>query len=289
MTKVADWQKLPIKLSERSLAEVLDGGQAFRWNQVSLNHWKGIWRHHVVEIQRHPTGHIEWRPLTQRTVLEDLLHYLGSDDEWAERADTLPWRSDSLLAKTMDAFPGLRILRQPFGETLLAFLCSSNKQIPQIKAMLAALAQHGAPLTTEDRGLPDWNTLATLTEETLRACKLGYRARYISETARLLQNQPDWEEHIQDLPYDEAHRWLCTLPGVGPKVADCVLLFGAGKLEAFPIDTWIHRILSEGYGLTGWNPKQLTTFARIHFGPLAGLAQQYLFAAARLKGRESIS
>ena len=85
-------------------------------------------------------------------------------------------------------------------------------------------------------------------------------------------------------PYAESHAFLAELPGVGPKIADCVLLFGAARYEAFPVDTWILKTMAETYALHGWRPAQVAQFGRAHFGPLAGLAQQYLFSGAR-KGR----
>lgn len=281
MNETASWQALQLNLSSKTLAELIDGGQAFRWNSTAPNIWKGVWSHHVIEIQIQESGSIDWRSLTPGTRHEDIINYLGPDDNWAERFDQLPWRSDPVLNDAMQAFPGLRILRQPLSETLLGFLCSSNKQILQIKAMLEALSQFGHPLIPGVSALPTWDELAKTSLDDLKACKLGYRARYISETAKILTSKPDWESEVVALPYPEAHAWLCQLSGVGPKVADCVLLFGAAKLEAFPIDTWILRILRERYALEDLSQKQLQSFARVHFGRYAGLAQQYLFATAR--------
>lgn len=276
------WQPLGLELTPRVLAEVLDGGQAFRWNRGEDGNWTGMWAEHVVRLRADSAARISWQPLSPKTSATDVIGYLGEDAAWRALADQLPWRSDPVLAAAMADFPGLRILRQPLGETLLGFLCSSSKQIVQIKAMMALLAERFGPRRAHlPPMLPDWKTLAQLTEAELRACKLGYRARYIAATAQKLAARPDWEAELSTLDYPAAHAWLCTLPGVGAKIADCVLLFGAQRLEAFPVDTWILKILSHKYGLEGWNPTQLATFGRAHFGPLAGLAQQYLFAAAR--------
>ena len=97
-----------------------------------------------------------------------------------------------------------------------------------------------------------------------------------------------WLEETEHLPYAEAKARLLELPGVGEKVADCVLLFGAGKLEAFPVDTWVLKSLARRYGLTGWKPAPVAHFGRTHFGPLAGLAQQYLFAWERRHGAAEV-
>jgi N-glycosylase/DNA lyase len=121
----------------------------------------------------------------------------------------------------------------------------------------------------------------------LRACLLGFRAKFISQTALFLAANPGWLEETETLPYAAAKERLCSLPGVGEKIADCVLLFGAGKLEAFPVDVWILKTMARRYGLDGWKPAQVTQFGRAHFGPLAGYAQQFLFAYERFAARKT--
>lgn len=299
------------------LAETLDGGQAFRWRQDSGGVWTGVWSDCVVELRLAgdaTAAALEWRAPSaiHARVAMELPHYLGGEHDWAALADALPWRSDAHLAQCVSVFRDLRLLRQPFGETLLGFLCSATKQIVQIKQMVALLAErHGAEIVGNERGatgragplgppkgrsrpaqrsgptfrrLPTWAELAAIPESELRACLLGFRARYIRETARFLAERPGWLDATEAAPYPEAKARLLELPGVGEKVADCVLLFGAGKLEAFPVDTWILKSLARRYGLEGWKPSQVAQFGRVHFGPLAGFAQQFLFAWERRHG-----
>jgi N-glycosylase/DNA lyase len=256
----------------------------------------------MVKLRLTAAGLVEWSAPAQiaARVSAALPVYFATQLDFAALADAMPWRSDAHLARCLEAFRGLRILRQPFGETLLGFLCSATKQIVQIKQMLALLAErHGAPLlqpqvqnpklktaaTAGPHRLPTWTELAKIPEAELRACLLGFRARYIAETARFLANHPAWLEETETLPYATAKERLITLPGVGEKVADCVLLFGAGRLEAFPVDVWILKTMARRYELDDWKPAPLAQFGRVHFGPLAGLAQQYLFAWERKVGR----
>jgi N-glycosylase/DNA lyase len=288
-----DWQPLAgWNPSADVLRETLDGGQAFRWVQTD-GIWTGVWSTHCAQLQLRDTG-LQWLG-GPGTTAADLHRYLAHDTDWAALTDSLPWRSDAHLARCLAAFPGLRILRQPFGETLLGFLCSATKQIVQIKQMVALLAErHGLPLVSRSalrvphsasaNRLPTWPELAATPEKDLRACLLGFRARYISETAKFLARHPGWLDETEALPYAAAKARLMELPGVGEKVADCVLLFGAGKLDAFPVDTWVLKSLTRRYGLDGWKPAQVAHFGRTHFGPLAGLAQQYLFAWERKFG-----
>lgn len=287
----SDWRPLSgsWKPSAAVLAETLDGGQAFRWSTDKQGTWTGLWSDCLVQL-RSSEQRIEWRAprAIVKRVEAALPRYLGADVAWGELTDSLPWRSDAHLAECVRAFPGLRLLRQPFGETLLGFLCSATKHIVQIKQMMALLAQrHGAPLLPNDaqfHRLPTWTELATAPEKELRACLLGFRARYIHQTAQFLAARPGWLDETERLPYSDAKERLLELPGVGEKVADCVLLFGAGKLEAFPVDVWVLKSLARRYGLEGWRPAPLAQFGRVHFGPLAGYAQQYLFAWERRHG-----
>jgi N-glycosylase/DNA lyase len=284
------WKPLALALTPEVLAETLDGGQSFRWNRQPDGEWSGVWGDCVAKIVQADDGSLSWSApdaIADR-VGRELGNYLGLGPGLAGQIDTLPWRSDDHLAKCLETFPGLRILRQPFGDTLLCFMCSATKQIVQIKQMVALLAKrHGREIAPGVNRLPTWAELANVSELTLRGCLLGFRARYIHQTASFLAENPGWLEATEALPYPEAKERLCMLPGVGEKVADCVLLFGAGRLEAFPVDVWILKTMERRYGLTNWKPAQVAQFGRAHFGPLAGLAQQYLFAYERRATRPS--
>ena len=132
--------------------------------------------------------------------------------------------------------------------------------------------------------MPTWSQLAAAPEDVLRECQLGFRARYIKGTATFLADRPGWLEETAALPYAAAKERLLLLPGVGEKIADCVLLFGLGHHDAFPVDTWMIKAMTRRYGLAGWSPAQVAHFGRVHYGPAAGLAQQFLFAWERAHG-----
>jgi N-glycosylase/DNA lyase len=148
--------------------------------------------------------------------------------------------------------------------------------------MVAALAAKlGEPLGGGFHALPSWQAIADADDAVLRACSLGYRAAYLRGTAKKLLARPRWAEEFASLDTPELLNELRSLPGVGPKVAACVALFGFGRLESFPVDTWVVQALSAAYGLRGWKPGPLEQFGKAHFGEAAGLAQQYLFSAIR--------
>jgi N-glycosylase/DNA lyase len=282
-----DWRHLTLAdvPSPPCLAEILDGGQCFRWRLVD-DIWTGVVGQQPLKL-RASAGGVDWRQLAGTgDATKTLAHYLDAEGAQARVADALPWRSDPALAKAMERFRGLRILRQQPHEALLGFLCSSNKQILQIRRMVEALAmQLGPELAPGLHALPDWATLAKADDRVLKGCGLGYRATFIRETARALARHPGWAEEFGALGTEGLLEALAKLPGVGPKVAACTALFGFGRLDAFPVDTWIEQILVERYGLKGWKRAALERFGRAHYGDAAGLAQQYLFAEARDGGR----
>lgn len=279
------WSAAPA-IPAHTLEEILDGGQAFRWSRQP-DYFEGRWGAHVVRLRpaTAKADSIEYalpQACHGESELQALADYFALETDFPALTDALPWRSDHVLQNAIQHFPGMRILRQPFAETLFCFLCSSAKQIPHIKAICENVANDlGPALPDGSHALPDWPTIAEAGESALRHARLGYRARYIHQTACFLSENPGWLEDTEKLPTDHARDRLITLPGVGPKIADCVLLFGAGRMDAFPIDTWIAKILTRAYHLEDWPIQRLHDFARIHFGHASGFAQQYLFSAVR--------
>ena len=276
----------PLELADpvppQSLREQLDGGQSFRWNVDDAGVWTGVFGRTIAGV-RHGLDGLEWRGVAGVPATEAAVRtYLDAPGVQAGLVAALPWRSDAVLRAAIAAHPGLRILRQDPHETLIGFLCSSNKRILQIRQMVAQLATTlGDPLGGGFHALPTWPQLAAATDGQLKACALGYRAAFLRGTAQRLQARPQWAEEFQALATADLLLELQRLPGVGPKVAACVALFGFGRLESFPVDTWVVQALAGAYGFRGWAPARLEEFGRAHFGPAAGLAQQYLFAAAR--------
>ena len=228
----ADWTSWrPLRLAEDvpagSLAEQLDGGQAFRWSRDADGAWVGVFGRTLAALRPGPEG-LEWRGRSCATGTESALrHYLDAEGAQARLSEALPWRSDEVLRSARAAYPGLRILRQDPHEALIGFLCSSNKRILQIRVMVAALAAKlGEPLGGGFHALPSWQAVAAADEAVLRACSLGYRAAYLRGTAKKLLARPRWADEFAALETPALLDELQALPGVGPKVAACVALFG---------------------------------------------------------------
>jgi len=282
---MSQWKELahPNNFSILGLKETLEGGQTFSWCPTSTSTWIGCFRSKVVEL-KFKDGILFWKTPNGGTITEEeIKDYLWLDSEYDGAIDQLPWRSDHVLAKCVKALPGLTILNQPLDEVLFYFILSSAKSIPQIKEIGSLVCQKwGKSLGNNLWSFPGWSKLSKVSEDEFRKLKLGYRAKYIHDVAQVVGNDPYYFSTISQLSYIDAKSELIRLPGVGPKIADCALLFGANKTEAFPIDTWIAKVLDSHYGLEPFTYSQKALFARKHFGLFCGLAQQFLFSGERL-------
>lgn len=195
---------------------------------------------------------------------------------------------DPVMQEALRFCEGMRILRQPSWEALATFITSSMKQVAHIAQMSHALRRRfGQPLSWEGLQMyayPEPAALAALQEADLRACALGYRAKNLLATAKMVASGEVDLEAVAALSDEDARASLMRLPGVGEKVANCALLFGFERLRSFPVDVWIERVLRERYFPRKKNvtPSVLRKFCAKAFGPYGGYAQQYLFHHARL-------
>ncbi len=216
--------------------------------------------------------------------------YFALDHPLAEIHASFP--NDPAMNEALANCRGLRVIRQPLWECLATFITSSLKQVAHIAQISHRLRGRfgervGEVGEIEFHAYPTVERMAALDELTLRSCGLGFRAKSLLATARLLAEGKRDLESIRALGDAEALAELCRFPGVGAKVANCVLLFGYERLRAFPIDVWIERVLREMY----FQRKRKVTAARLrqfsetYFGNYGGYAQQYLFHFAR-KGRK---
>jgi len=212
-----------------------------------------------------------------------LRRYLDLDRDYA--AVAAEYAHIPAACRAVALFPGLRVLNQPPWEALVAFILSANNNVARIRGLVTSLCERlGEPLDSDGGVLyafPTPERLADCPEALLRGLKVGYRAPYLRHAARrVCEGFP--LNSLGSMPYEEAHRLLTTLPGVGDKVADCVLLFGCGHAEAFPVDVWVDRLLRDWLGMAGGSRAALAREARERLGEHAGLMQQFLFHAARV-------
>lgn len=268
--------------AEINLRATLECGQVFHWRERSDGAWEGLIGSRHTVVRQDACG--------LQVVKGDKKHvsgYFALDHDLGSIYAGFP--RDATMLAALDFCRGLRIIRQPTWECLATFITSSMKQVAHIRQMSLALrARYGnAAHGTDMHSYPTPESLAAATESGLRACGLGFRAKNLLASARLVASgQADLEawRALDDAQLADA---LCTLPGVGRKVANCVMLFAYERLAAFPVDTWVARIMRLHYwrGRGKVAPAVLEKKLAPKFGPHAGYAQQYLFHHARMMQR----
>lgn len=212
--------------------------------------------------------------------------YLDMDNDYGLIKQSVI-KADGALKTAVDEKSGIRILNQDFFETLISFIVSQNKSIPQIKQCVKNISHRFGDEVIGYNGeafyvFPDVQRLHDATEEELRECKVGFRAPYIKNATEAVYSGAVTKEKLDELDIAQARELLMTIKGVGEKVANCVLLFGLGRREAFPVDVWMKRIMEQMYFDGKATKKQdIEAFAVNKFGDLGGYAQQYLFDYAR--------
>jgi len=266
-----------------SLDQTLGCGQVFRWDRTADGWWYGVIGERVIRIRQVGVRlTFEGAPasfITRYFSLDvDLLPILASIDR------------DPFIHTALSRCTGLRLIRQPKWECLVSYICSTNSNIPTIRRRISSIAkQFGKAIEFEGNTYYTFPGPSSIScgEHILPDCKLGYRTPYIFDTSCEITNLKKWEAAISALSFEDARRELMKLKGVGPKAADCVLLFAFQKYEAFPVDVWIHRIMQQNYlpdlsagpHLTAREYDAVRRFAREHFGEYCGYAQEYLYAA----------
>lgn len=264
-------------------ADIFENGQAFRFTDVGGGVYEGVAYGRFLRVSEtggaavlYPCAETDFEGIWRRYF-----------DLARDYAALFAGCGDTALRQGIAFAPGLRVLNQQPFEMLISFIISANNNIRRIRGIVQAICEAcGEPFMFEGKtcyAFPTPARLAGMGEEKLRACGCGYRAPYIRGAARAVAGGFDMEA-LRDTPYTQAKKQLQTLPGVGPKVADCILLFSLGHTCAFPADVWIWRVMRSAYGYAG-REKDMAAFAREKFGEYAGLAQQYLFYWAREKGR----
>ncbi|MEM2920887.1 MAG: DNA glycosylase, partial [Candidatus Bathyarchaeia archaeon] len=221
--------------------------------------------------------------------IDDIRRYFRLDDDLGEMYFEIG--RDTYIREAIQAHKGLRLVRQDPWECLASYICSSFNNRAKIRRIVSRLCERfGEEIGcgVQRRSFPTAQTISRLSCSDLASCGLGFRARYLRESAEAVAHGWIRLHDLAEATYGEAKMELMRLPGVGEKVADCVCLFALDKLEAFPVDVWIHRIVASRYGeylktpsnspLTPQKYREISSFGRRYFGKYAGYAQQYLYA-----------
>ena len=268
---------------------IFECGQCFRWNIEDDGSYTGVVKNNVLNVKKEENS-IIIKGMCEDNLEELCKDYFDLDTDYQKIKNKLS-KLDNNLRVSIKYGKGIRILKQDVWEALISFIISANNNIPRIKGIIERISkQYGEEIIWDDKKyytFPNPEQLSNASVSDLRKLGLGFRDVRVFETCRLInQNIISIEELETIKNIDELKEQLLRFPGVGPKVADCIMLFSMKKLEVFPIDVWVKRVMTELYGdeirklknnSTIISNKQILEYAQQYFGNLAGVAQQYLF------------
>lgn len=264
---------------------IFECGQCFRWDEQPDGSYTGIVKDNVINVKKVDNS-IVFKSLGADNLEKLATDYFDLNRDYEEIKDTLS-KIDEYLANSIKYGSGIRILNQDLWETIISFIISANNNIPRIKGIINRISQkYGNEINWEGRNyytFPTPENLAKATVEELRGLGLGFRdVRVYETTHKILEKQVDLEKMHEEKDTQKVRDELLSLSGVGPKVADCILLFSTLKrFDVFPIDVWVRRVMNELYikneDETKVNKKEIERLAKEKYGNLEGIAQQYLF------------
>ena len=254
-----------------SLSDTLDCGQAFRWVQNPDGSWQAVVENRLLKVAEAENGFIIY-DCTSQEFFDVWSAYFDIERDYTAICNEIS--SDPILKAAAKNCGGIRLLRQAPWETLCSFIISQNNNIPRIKGIIDRLCSTFGEKIEGGYTFPPPEKIAGLTVEDLSPLRSGFRAKYILDAAKKVTEKAVDLESLYALDTDSARNELMKINGVGPKVADCVLLFAYGKTDAFPQDVWIKRTMQDLFG--GVLPEVAK--------PYAGIVQQFLFHYARNGG-----
>ncbi len=267
------------------LKQTFECGQCFRWNRETDGSYTGVVFGRILNIKQENQL---W--IFSNTTIEDFyefwFEYFDLNRDYNEIKTKLS-QNDPTINKAIWFGEGIRILKQDEWETLISFILSQNRSIPIIKKNIEALCLKYGNFIEKYRGrdyysFPSPERLSEANAQDIGRCKVGYRAKYIEKTAKVVKESKEELYSLNKSSLEEAQQYLLSLFGVGPKVAHCIMLFSMQKYESFPVDVWIMKIMKELYGLN--NIQTIQEYALKSYNQYGGFAQQYLFYYAREKG-----
>lgn len=272
------------QMPDFDVAQTLECGQCFHFKKLSDNTYGVVAYGRLLHIGS-DNGRICLYNTTREEFENIWRRYFDLDTDYGLIKDTLKGNTQE-LNEAITQMWGVRILRQEFFETLMSFIISQNKQIPHIKQIVAAISkEYGTYLGTLDEedfySFPTVQALEGVGEDAYRLLKTGFRASYLADAVNKISSGVIKEEDLLSLDGEGCMERLCAIRGVGRKVASCVTLFSLGKMECFPIDVWIQRIMEYLFFKKPAAKAEIEVFAADRFGPYSGYAQQYLFYYGR--------
>ena len=267
------------------LRDIFECGQCFRWNKQEDGSYTGVFKNNVLNVKKNK-DEIIFEGICENEIQQTVENYFDLNRNYEKIKEQLS-KIDQNMKKSIEYGNGIRILNQDLWETIISFIISANNNIPRIKGIIERLSEkYGDEIKYKENKyytFPTPEQLKNVTVEEYRRLGLGFRDIRLYETTKMILNKQVDIGNMKNNPNTiEVREELLKLSGVGPKVADCILLFSDLKrFEVFPIDVWVRRVMNDLYikneDETKVNKKQIEKIANEKFGDLAGLAQQYLF------------
>lgn len=263
---------------------IFECGQCFRWNENEDGSYTGIFKNNILNVKKE-NNKITFKGVCEENIIKTCTDYFNLDMNYEKIKEELS-NVDEYLKTSISYGNGIRILKQDLWETIISFIISANNNIPRIKGIIERISkQYGREIIWNEKSYYTFPTIEELSKasvEELRALGLGFRDKRVYDTTRMILNKDiDLKkiENSDDVEFIKEE--LLKLPGVGGKVADCIMLFALNKFEVFPIDVWVRRVMNELYikneDETKVDKKEIAKLAQEKYSNLAGLAQQYLF------------
>lgn len=261
------------------IAEILECGQCFRFKKIENLKYSIVANKKVLYIEQQGSD-VKFYPCSIQEFENIWIDYFDLNTDYSQIK--LKLSEDEVLKKAIEYASGIRILNQDTWECLISFIISQNNRIPMIKQAVENISKmYGDKIEDGFYAFPTLNQLIAANEENLKSCKTGFRAKYILNACGMVESGEVKLNEFKNMSTEQIRQNLMTIKGVGPKIADCVLLFSQNRGEVFPTDVWIKRVMEHFYFGKETNIKQIHQFAYDKFGDLAGIAQQYLFNYAR--------
>lgn len=261
---------------------IFECGQCFRWFRRDDESYLGVAGKKVVNVSYYENKLII-KNANIRDFIDFWFDYFDLGRDYTEVKTLLS--KDEIMKKAIEFGWGIRLLKQDIWEALVSFVISANNRIPMIMKIVATISkEYGQELNFDNHhyySFPEVSKISGASVGQLEVCKAGFRCRYISLTSQIVEEGTIKLNELGNLSTGSARDELMKLPGVGPKVADCVLLYSGTKYDVFPTDVWVKRVMEELYFKREASFKEIQEFSRDYFGELAGFAQQYLFYYAR--------
>ncbi len=269
-----------------NLLDTLECGQCFRWTRVDSGNedrykseFIGVISDRVIRIRQNG-DHIFVFSNVKENLKEKICYYFDLYNNYKKIEKVISYMDDN-IKKSLENTSGIHILNQDNPETLLSYIISSNNNIPRIKKSIAEISKrYGTHVIFEDKDyylFPTLEQLRNVTVAEFKECGVGFRDKYLVKTIADLLETNICNEQTSKLSNAQLKKVLMTFVGVGPKVADCVMLFSLGRQDVFPVDVWVKRVMEKLYFEKEASIKEIERYAARNFGEYAGIVQQHLF------------